>query len=365
MTALGTIIEFFQERFPIDKMNFQSMVAKQVVPVHSMSWSYYLGGLTLFFLLIQGVTGVLMIFYYEPTVVDAYSSVQYLVNYVSGGELIHNMHSWSASCTIFFAFAHLLTAFAMKSFEKPREITWISGVLMLFILLAAGFTGTLLPWNQLAVNATKVGLQSVEAIGNYLPFGIAQGAKIFKVAFQGETALGQSTLSRFFAVHVMLLPSLLLLLGSLHLVCVQLLGISKGTDQTPKKTAKLFLPFLCHAIGLCSCAFLTLFILSTTIPFDSFMPYPLLEPYNMLGATPGGIKPQWYFYFVYYPVTLMPLWVVLLVSLIATTVLLLTPWIFKSTSRRVLQAMALTATVYFVVMTVFGGHICHMIKPGA
>jgi len=161
--------EFFAERFPKDKLNYQSMVEKKVVPLHGMSWAYYMGGLTFLFFAIQVVTGLLLLFYYQPTPSEANLSIDYTMNHVSGGALIHNLHAWSSSLMIFFALMHLVTAFAMKSFEKPRELTWIFGVLLLFLIFTMGFTGYLLPWNQIAVNATKVGLQSVDALGQLLP----------------------------------------------------------------------------------------------------------------------------------------------------------------------------------------------------
>ncbi|MBP9094952.1 cytochrome b N-terminal domain-containing protein, partial [bacterium] len=168
-TALSAISQFIGERFPVDKLNFHSMVEKKEVPIHRMSWGYYTGGLTMFFFMMQVITGLFLLFYYQPTVSDANVSVEYINKYVAGGALIRNMHAWSSSFMILFAMVHLLTAFAMKSFVKPREITWIAGVLLLFITFTFGFTGYLLPWNQIAVNATKVGLQSVEYVGQYLP----------------------------------------------------------------------------------------------------------------------------------------------------------------------------------------------------
>ncbi|CAN5639235.1 cytochrome b N-terminal domain-containing protein [soil metagenome] len=364
-TTIGALAHFIAERFPVDKMNFHSMVEKKEVPLHKMSWGYYTGGLTLFFFIIQIVTGLLLLFYYQPTVSDAYASVEYITKYVSGGALIRNMHTWSASCMILLAIIHLITAFAMKSFDKPREITWIAGVVLLFITFVFGFTGYLLPWNQIAVNATKVGLQSVEAAGQYLPGAMSQLPRILRETFQGEASVGQSTLGRFYAMHVVLLPLALGGLLGLHLLSVQLHGMSQGVDKPAKKTEKFFPMFLFKDLTLWTSVFLILFIVSATIPFDSFLPFPLLEPYNALGSTPSGIKPEWYFYFVYYPLEMLPFWVILLGTMIAVIGLFLTPWIFKGTSRKTLRLIALAGTAYFVVMTLFGEQIYHMFKPGA
>jgi quinol-cytochrome oxidoreductase complex cytochrome b subunit len=92
------------------------------------------------------------------------------------------------------------------------------------------------------------------------------------------------------------------------------------------------------------------------------LPFPLLEPYNPLGSTPPGIKPEWYFYFVYYPLELLPFWVILLASGFIGLVLVFTPWIFRGTSRKTLSFISILATVYLVVMTLFGEQIYHLFK---
>lgn len=361
-TAFNTISQFIGERFPVEKLNYHSMVEKKEVPIHRMSWGYYTGGLTMFFFMIQVITGLFLLFYYQPTVSDAHMSVEYINNHVTGGALIRNMHAWSSSCMIFFVMVHLLTAFAMKSFEKPREITWIAGVILLFITFTFGFTGYLLPWNQIAVNATKVGLQSVEYVGEVLkaifgPGQIAEVPRILRETFQGESTVGQSTLGRFYALHVVILPLILGAFLGAHLLSVQLHGMSQGVDQPAKKSEKFMSIFVFKDLTLWATVFLVLFVLSLCIPFESFLPYPLLAPFNPLGSTPAGIKPEWYFFFVYYPLEILPFWMILLGSIICVSVLIFTPWIFKGTSRRTLGFITLAAAAYLVVMTVFGEQI--------
>ncbi len=360
--ALSAVSQFIGERFPVDKLNFHSMVEKKEVPIHKMSWGYYTGGLTMFFFMIQVITGLFLLFYYQPTVSDANVSVEYINKYVAGGALIRNMHAWSSSCMIFFAMVHLLTAFAMKSFVKPREITWIAGVLLLFITFTFGFTGYLLPWNQIAVNATKVGLQSVEYVGQYLPGQLSEVPKILRETFQGESSVGQSTLGRFYALHVVILPLALAGLLGLHLLSVQLHGMSQGVDQAAKKSEKFMSIFIFKDLSLWATVFLVLFVLAACIPFDSFLPFPLLAPFNALGSTPAGIKPEWYFYFVYYPLELLPFWVILIASMVCVSILIFAPWIFKGTSRRTLGFITILASIYLVVMTLFGEQIYEFFK---
>ena len=364
-TITGRIAQFLSTRFPVDKMNFHSMVETKEVPVHRLSWGYYTGGLTVLFFMIQVATGLLLLFYYQPSVSDANLSVDFMLKYVSAGALIRNMHAWSASCMIFMAIVHLLTAFAMKAFDKPREITWITGVILLLITFAFGFTGYLLPWNQIAVNATKVMIQSVEDVGHYLPGVLSKLPQIIMETFQGEASVGQATLDRFYALHVVILPFAVLATIAAHLISVQLHGMSQGVDHPSGKTERFFPMFLVKDLFFWSFVFLALFIVSVCIPFDSFLPFPLLEPYNPLGSTPPGIKTEWYFYFVYYPLEMLPFWVILVACGAAVVVLFLTPWIFKSVSRRSLRFIALGATAYMFVITLFGEQIYHMVKPGS
>ncbi|HEY9712055.1 MAG TPA: cytochrome b N-terminal domain-containing protein, partial [Chroococcales cyanobacterium] len=227
-----------------------------------------------------------------------------------------------------------------------------------------GFSGYLLPWNQIAVNATKVGLQSLDAAGQYLPSALASLPHLLRETIQGDTTVGQATLSRFYALHVVVLPlSCLALLGG-HLLSVQLHGMSDGIDGGVTKSEKFFPDFLIRDLSFWAVCFFALMVLSVIIPFDSFLPFPMLEPYNALGATPPGIKPEWYFYFIYYPLEILPFWMVMLVSTASVLVLFLTPWLFKTTPRKVLRAIAAAAATYLFVITVFGAAIYKIVRPG-
>ncbi len=350
------------ERLPLEKMNLGALMTHKDVPQHRMSWAYYLGGFTLFFFIVQVITGLMLLFYYKPTTSEAHASVEYITHQVTAGALIRNMHTWASSLMIFFVMIHLLTTFAMKAFEKPRELTWVTGVALLLITFTFGFTGYLLPWNQIAVNATKIGLQTIEQIGAYLPGDMALWPKYLREIIQGESSVGQSTLSRFYAIHVVILPMMIMGLVGVHLLTVQLQGMSKGVDGEVKKNEKFFPFFVLKDFSAWGIAFLALFLFALCLPFESFFPYPLFEPYDALGSTPEGIKPEWYFFFAYYPLEMLPFWVVLLGGNLAMVVLLFTPWIFKGTSRKTLGFIAALGAIYLFVMTVFGERIYHLVK---
>ena len=134
-------------------------VANKTVPVHRLSYWYFLGGMTLFLFVVQVLTGILLLLYYRPGANEAFESVQYIMTQVQFGWLIRSIHSWSANLMIFTAFAHMFSVLFLKAYRKPRELTWVSGMLLLFLVMGFGFSGYLLPWNTLAFFATKVGTQ--------------------------------------------------------------------------------------------------------------------------------------------------------------------------------------------------------------
>lgn len=361
-SKLLEIINFVTERIPLRNLSYEHIVEKKEVPIHKMSWAYYMGGLTLLFFLIQLVTGIFLLFYYQPTVSDAHASVENITYFVKSGFLIRNLHTWSSSCMILCLMMHMLTAFAMKSFAKPREITWISGALLLILTFAFGFTGYLLPWHQIAVNATKVVLQSIEEAGRYLPGALSALPTYIKEIIQGESSVGQATLSRFYALHVVILPLLFMGVIGLHVLLVQLHGMSKGVDKPTGKSEKFFPSFILKDFWLWGAVFLIVFVLALCLPFESFYAYPLFEAYDAMGSTPDGIKPEWYFYFVYYPLEILPFWVVMLGMTVAGIGIFFVPWIFKNTSRKVLTMITWIITTYLVVITFFGQSIYEMLK---
>lgn len=362
--AFADAIRFARERFPVEKLSFAALVGKKEVPVHRMSWAYYLGGLVLFFFGIQLATGLLLLFYYQPSVSDAHASVDFVTHHVAGGALIRNLHAWSCSAMIFTLLTHLLTTFAMKGFAKPREVTWLSGVALLVITFGFGFSGYLLPWHQIAVNATKIGLGSIEQVGEYLPGSLATLPTRLREAIQGEASVGQATLSRFFAIHVVVLPLFTMGVLGLHLLSVQIHGMSQGVDEAVRKTEKFFPFFVLKDLSLWGIAFFLLATIALCVPFESFFSFPLFEPYDPLGSTPDGIKPEWYFYFLYYPLEMLPFWLVNLLMMGAVGALAAAPWLFEGTSRRTLRTLAVAAGGYLVTMTLFGDRIYAMVKGG-
>jgi len=186
--------------------------------VPKVNWWFTLGSASLFLFLLQGITGIMLTVYYVPSPDHAYDSIQYIMNGVAFGWLIRGIHHWGASLMVLIVFFHMLRTYFFGAYKYPREFTWVTGVLLLFLTLGMGFTGYLLPWNQRAYWATTVGTSiasTVPFIGNFI-----------NMVLRGGSDLSAVTLARFFSVHIWWFPALLAVLIGVHLYMVIRLGIS-------------------------------------------------------------------------------------------------------------------------------------------
>lgn len=194
-------------------------VPEHVNPAHHFSgFIFCFGGLTFFTTVMQILSGMFLTMYYVPDIINAHASVNYLQNEVGFGVIVRGMHHWGASLVIVILFLHMLRVFFTGSYKKPRELNWMVGVMLFFVMLGLGFTGYLLPWDNKAYFATAVGLQianTVPLIGPYI-------AKFL----QGGDIVGATTLARFFAIHVFFLPGALMGLLAAHFVLIRKQGIS-------------------------------------------------------------------------------------------------------------------------------------------
>ena len=191
-------------------------IFKRKIP--KINWLYTLGSASLFVVVNQVVTGILLTIYYVPTPDHAYDSVQYITTQVPAGWFIRGLHHYGASAMVIVVVLHMLRVIFYGAFKFPREITWFSGVALLLITMAFGFTGYLLPWDQRAYWATTVGTR----IAGVTP---VIGDGILRIMRGGED-LSAVTLVRFFGTHVWVLPVLLISLIALHLYLVIRIGIS-------------------------------------------------------------------------------------------------------------------------------------------
>jgi ubiquinol-cytochrome c reductase cytochrome b subunit len=198
----------------------------------NLTWWHTLGSATLAVFTVQMVTGIVLGMYYAPSPDHAYDSIRYLEHSVAAGALLRGVHHWGASAMVVLVCAHMIRVFSMGAYKYPRELNWVLGIVLLFIVLGFSFTGYLLPWDQKAYWATQVGTN----IAGTTPL---VGGALVKL-LRGGTQLGAATLTRFYALHVLLFPVLLGGFALLHLVQVIRQGIAPRTKvletEAPPRT---------------------------------------------------------------------------------------------------------------------------------
>ena len=331
----------------------------KTVPIHKLSYWYFLGGITLFLFGIQVCTGILLLLYYRPSSNEAFESVQYIMTKVQFGWLIRSIHSWAANLMIFTAFAHMFSVLFLRSYRKPRELTWVSGVLLLFLAMGFGFSGYLLPWNTLAFFATKVGTD----IAGQLPF-IGHRVTVF---LRGGDEVTGATLTRFFGFHVALLPGITTVLITLHIALIQRFGMSvppkveEAWKENPaaRREMKFFPNFLLRELMAWYIALGALGVLA------ALSPWGLGTKADPFASAPAGIKPEWYFLFMFQTLKLIPskIWMIdgelvgILAFGVAGVLLLLLPFLERERtwrSPRLILGLAVFALAYMGALTVYG-----------
>ncbi|SLM48686.1 Quinol-cytochrome c reductase, fused cytochrome b/c subunit [Nitrospira japonica] len=250
------------------------------------SWIYVFGSATLFLFVLQAVTGMFLAIYYAPTPDHAYDSVQFIENQVTFGWFVRGLHHWGASGMVIAVGLHMLQVFLYGAFKPPRELMWMVGVVLLLLVLGFAFTGYLLPWDQTAYWATQVGINmvgTVPLVGDFL----------VKVMRGGET-LGALTLSRFFAVHVLFLPAVIVTGIMLHLFILRRVGPAGPWDE--KKAAAGSETF--HPRQVYMDAVVMVGVFALLVLLACLVPFPLADKANPADTSFVPV-PEWYFLFYY------------------------------------------------------------------
>jgi quinol-cytochrome oxidoreductase complex cytochrome b subunit len=354
VNRLSRVYGFFYERLGLEDL--RRLASKKQVPIHRSTHFYYFGGMALFLFMVQIVTGILLSLYYKPSPDQAFESVQAIVTEVDYGWLIRSAHAWSANLLVGVLLLHLLTAYLMRAYRRPREITWLTGVVLLGVFMAFGFSGYLLPWNELAFFATRVGT----AIVGVVP---VIGPQLLLLARGGEDVTGD-TLARFYSLHVVVLPLLAFSLLGIHLFLVQKHGMSIPGREGSSHGDDLGLPsmpfvphFLLRDMVGWYLALALLAALSALFPWD------LGVKANPFSSAPEGIHPEWYFLFMFQTLKLIPArlaglegdMVGVLFFGLCGLVVLLTPFLDRGrTNRAILNGLAAVAVAFFIVMTAWG-----------
>lgn len=290
MTRTGGLLGWIEERTGLSML--MDLARHKTVPSHRHTIWYYLGGMTLFLFGLQVGTGILLLLYYRPSAGEAFESVQFIMTRVPFGWLIRSLHSWSANLLVFVLFIHMFSVFFMKAYRRPRELTWVSGVFLLFLMLAFGFSGYLLPWNELAFFATQVGTQVAGAVPVAGPF-------MLRLMRGGDQVTG-GTLTRFYGLHVAILPAITTIILGLHLVLVQKHGMSVPPGIDSKKSLPFLPNFLLRdCIGWCAA-------LGVLAVLAAMFPWELGTKADPFAAAPAGIRPEWYFSWMFQLLKMLP-----------------------------------------------------------
>ena len=340
----------------------QSLAAKKTVPIHRCAPFYFLGGMALFLFGVQIVTGILLSLYYKPSPDQAFESVRAIMTEVEYGWLIRSVHSWSANLLVGALFLHLLTTYMMRAYRPPREFTWFTGIALLALFMAFGFSGYLLPWNQLAFFASAVGTK----IAGSVP---VVGEKLLLLARGGENVTGD-TLARFYALHVVVFPLVTFALLGVHLFLVQQHGMSIPDREARRHGGEekvRSMPFVPHfllrdMVGW----YLALGLLAA---LAALFPWELGEKAEPFGSAPEGIKPEWYFLFMFQALKQLPPHVlgiegevvgVLFFAAVGLAVLAIPFLDVGERSRRVLNYCAVPWVAFIIVMTAWGWFPDHL-----
>jgi cytochrome b6 len=355
MAFLKKMYAWIDER--VQLVDLVQFLGKKYVPIHRHSIWYYFGGVSLFLFIIQVLTGILLLLYYKSGEELAFESIQFIMSKVQFGWLIRSIHSWTANLFILTAMIHMFSVYFEKSYRKPREVTWLTGMLMFFLALGFGFSGYLLPWNELAFFATKVGTD----IAGVVPIV----GKPLMVFLRGGQEVTGATLSRFFGFHVAVLPGIFTVLLGIHLVLIQRQGMSEpleseSADGGPLKTMPFFPNFLLRDL------LLWLIVLNLLAILAVFFPWELGRKADPFAPAPAGIRPEWYFLFMFQTLKYIPgkLWIFdgevlgILFFSIAGLLWTLIPFWDRTSSRgernRFVSYIGLFILLYMIILTILG-----------
>lgn len=346
------IYSWVDDRFQIG--DFVEFMRHKRVPMHGYTILYYFGGIAMFFFVLQVISGILLLLYYKPGEDSAYESIQFITSQVEFGWLVRSVHAWSANLMVFAAFVHMFSVFFTRAFRKPRELTWITGVGLLFLGMGFGFSGYLLPWNELAFFATKVGTDitgAVPIIGDFT----------LRLLRGGEDVNG-GTLSRFFAIHIAILPAIFTVLLTVHLFFVQRQGMSEpdSWEREPEEKRR-YMPFFPH--------FMLRDFLLWIVALNILALLAILWPSHLglkadpFAPAPAGIRPEWYFMFMFQTLKLIPAHVLFVEGEIlgiigfglgAVAWVFLPFWIGSRVRSATVTTIGTLVVLYIIAMTIWG-----------
>lgn len=346
MQKTSAFKQWFEESFPFD-LNVLKEISSEPIPNHLKRWWFAIGGTPLYLFIIQALTGIILTFYYVPNPAEAFDSVAHITTTVRFGWFIRSLHKWSAHLMVLTLMLHMMRVFFTSAYRRPREFNWMIGVGLLLVTLGFGFTGYSLIYEQISYWAAVVGTNIAEAtplIGPTLANFIRGGPEVT-----------DNTLTRFFVLHIGVLPTVIVILLGLHVVQVRLHGVTRMRfegdknpevefsvrvsapvtplkqkegqvlSQTEEEKVKAesfpFYPdhfYMEVIVGLVLTFVLTILAL--------VYPAQMGEPANPL-VTPEHIKPEWFFYAMFRWLKLTSFQVGVVGTIIFMMILLFWPFI--------------------------------------
>ncbi|MDA4113528.1 MAG: cytochrome bc complex cytochrome b subunit [Thaumarchaeota archaeon] len=258
------------------------------VPQYSINPFYWIGALTVVAFVIQAVTGIILLIWYVPDATVAYQSTAYVFNSVNYGRFLQTVHLYGAYAMILLAFMHMMRNYFVSSHKKPREMMWVVGMLMGFVTLGFGFTGYLLPWTVISVDATNVGLGLLAPLPPFLS-SLAQ-------SLLGTTGGDTAELVRFYDIHIVILPAVLLLLlfGKMYMFEAHGTGApAKAISETQKKGVSFFPDATLYLLELSALFSAALLVISAVFP------YTLPPQFSVAASQTVVPQPDWYFLWMY------------------------------------------------------------------
>ena len=356
------LMGWIDDRFPLTAM-YNDHMAKYPAPKNLNFW-YFFGSLAMLVLVNQIITGIWLTMNYNPSAEGAFASVEYIMRDVDYGWLLRYMHSTGASAFFVVVYLHMFRGMIYGSYQKPRELLWIFGMLIFLVLMAEAFMGYLLPWGQMSFWGAQVIISlfgSIPVIGDDLTLWI-----------RGDYVISGATLNRFFALHVIALPLVLVMLVAMHILALHEVGSNNpdGIDIKKHKDEKgwpldavAFHPYFTVKDMIGVAGFLFLFCAIIFFKPDMwgyFLEKPNFEVANGL-KTPAHIAPVWYFTPFYAILRAVPdkLLGVIMMGL-SIVVLFLLPWLDRCKVRSVRYRSTLHKlniaqfVVCFVILGVLG-----------
>ena len=324
MKLFHALRTWLAERYDIGTVeHFVQKQAHKPLPPQTGFWHTF-GSLALYLFINQVVTGILLMVYYRPTEATAFESVRFIMTKAYFGWLIRGLHGWGATLMVICVLIHMMHTFFMGAYKKPREMTWVIGVFIFGCTVTFGFTGYLLPWNQLSYWGTVVGTEiagAIPLVGQYT-----------RLLLRGGEGVTGETLARFYVVHVVVLPWVLTGLIAAHLFLMRVQGLAtteRVGEEKPIEEGKGIPFFPTHVLKE---AMVFCLLIGALVTMIVIWPPHLGEKADPF-STPEGIKPEWYFLSTYQLLKYFPKTLGLFVSVIPMTLLLLWPFLDRSPER--------------------------------